>query len=191
MAEGTVHPENDDVIEWVSPTLPATHWTEIDDYDPPLAEDFTQAGQTAGDDNQVDIFNMTTLGSVASVSQIVVYAYGMSVLSGGTPEVDIWWNGDWVSEGDLSPVWDGSFSWSTRTFAGLEGGQTELDALKVRIRADVTPSKSVNNLASLYCVVTYEEGVVGYGHDFLGIPAANIDSIMGIPTANIDNICGL
>ena len=191
MAEGTVHPESDDNINWTNPVAPDEHWDEIDDWDPPMTIDFTQAGQTPGDDNEVDDFNMTTLGSVASVSQIVVYAYGMIALEGGTPEVDIWWNGDWVGEGDLSPAWNGIFSWSTKTFAGLVGGQTELDALKVRIRADVTPSKSVNNLASLYCMVTYEEGVAGYTHDFLGIPAANIDSIMGIPTANIDNICGL
>jgi len=61
--------------------------------------------------------------------------------------------------------------------------------MSIRIRADLAVSKTGIDIACVYAVVTYTPP--GYGHDFIGVPAANIDNVIGVPTENIDKIIGV
>ncbi|KKN22853.1 hypothetical protein LCGC14_0910830 [marine sediment metagenome] len=61
--------------------------------------------------------------------------------------------------------------------------------MSIRIRADLAVSKTGIDIACVYAVVTYTPA--GYGHDFIGVPAANIGSVNGVPTANIASIKGV
>ena len=80
--------------------------------------------------------------------------------------------------------------WSTQDFPGAFT-QADLDGLQVNYRADVAVKNSQNNIDVCYVIVTYTLLVVGYGHNFMGVPAANIGNVCGVPTENIDKIKGV
>lgn len=192
MATNTVKPNGTKTQDWDAPAPPAEHHNSIDEY--PGADSLTcSALNLASDNNDVDIFYMTTFDDIEdnSITQIVVYTDGWRTGS-NTPEIDVSFdNGvSWEDEQECAlPAVQAEVN---NTWAGLSYSKADLDLLLIKYIGDVPDKDDTNTLDRVYAVITYTVAVPeGYGHDFLGIPAANIDSIMGIPTANIDNICGL
>lgn len=196
MATNTVKPNGDNLCNWAGPIDPGNHHTYVDEYPGSPDSLFVSATNLDSDNNDVEIFNMTTFDDIEadSITQIVVYTYGRRT-GVNTPEIDVSFdNGvSWESGTGNEPECAIGTSWGevTNTWAGLSYSKADLDNLLIKYIADVPDKDDLNQIDRIYAVITYTEAVVGYGHDFLGIPAANIDSIMGIPTANIDNICGL
>jgi len=196
MATGWVKPNGTKTQNWDAPAPPAEHHLNIDEY--PGADSWTcSALNLESDDNDVDIFYMTTLDDIEdnSITQIVVYTIGVRT-GDTTPEIDVsfdngvsWESGTGNEPECALPL--APRAEVTNTWGGLSYSKADLDNLLIKYIADVPDKDDSNTLDRVYAVITYTVPAVGYGHDFLGIPAANIDSIMGIPTANIDNICGL
>ena len=193
MVSNNIVPTGDVAIAWSIPDL-GTHFDDIDEgIAGGTGGDYIQATNPNGDDNDIDHFSFGTLADVDEVTQVEIKVNGLFVNGTHSPEIDLFIDGVWQStlvgwkETGLTSV----RGWHTITYAGLSSNQAQLDALEVRVRADVPDKMEMNVVHTIYCTITYSEVAVGYEHDFIGIPAANIDSIMGIPTANIDNICGL
>ena len=191
MATNTVKPNGDNLCNWDAPLKPPDHYTYIDEY--PGGDAWViSALQFGADNNDVEIFDMTTFDGIEadSITQIVVYTDGYRA-GNNTPEIDVSFDGgsNWEDEQECAlPTVQAEVN---NTWAGLSYSKADLDQLVIKYIGDVPDKDDVNAIDRVYAVITYTAVVVGYGHDFLGIPAANIDSIMGIPAANIDNICGL
>lgn len=107
---------------------------------------------------------------------------------GGHPEVDVNMGG-WQGYQE-TVLGAGVDAWSTQDFAG-NFSQADLDGLQVNYRADTSNKDATNNIDVVYVIITYTLLAVGYSHDFMGVPAANIDNVCGVPTANIDKIKGV
>ena len=187
MATGTLRPTGTVSHTWSQ----GTGHANIDDVvTQPAAGDgsIIKATQPAGDDNDVEVVSFGTI-SVGSVSNITVWTYGGYAGGAGTPEVDVYM-GAWQGYQEVSFT-GAPFVWTSDSFNG-SWTQANLDGLQVRYRADVPDAgkaEETNSIDVCYVVVTYVSP--GYGHDFLGVPAANIDEVSGVPTANIDNIKGV
>jgi len=187
MTLGYIQPNSDNVPnDW----LPiSTEYTLIDEArGSPNTTDYISATNLTGDDNKVSEFGFpNTINDVDEVTQIIVYSYGIKVGT-PTPEVDLYIGGGWrgYQECSVTTGW----GWVGDTWNG-SWTQAELNAVQVRYRADVPNKNDVNQISCVYLRVTYTQVVLGYGHDFMGVPAANIDSVNGVPTANIDNIKGV
>ena len=137
------------------------------------------------DDGDIESFNMTTITPIASFSQIKVWTYGAVVVGGNRPTVYV------LSETPQTvglPI--AVAGWTSNTFT-VSGNQSDLDGIKVTYTAGTIGKFDVLQVGCVYAEVTYEEPAAGYGHDFMGVPAANIDEVNGVPTANIDNIKGV
>lgn len=189
MATANIQPNGDSSVQW---TLigAATHAGAVneDEGSPSTAENIG-ATNPMGMDGYVDDFHMETVGSVSSVSQIQVYAYGSGGATyGGDASVDLYDGSSWQGYHSLS-FFAGSNSWKSYTFTGLSMTQTDLDNCRVRFRADVSVSKSSVTIHCVYAVVTYT-GTGGYGNNFNGVASANIGKISGVATADIDKVKG-
>lgn len=183
MAVGYIQPNSDDVPNDWNPI--GTEYILIDEpYGSPNTTDYISAANIVGDDNKVSEFGFpNTINDVDTVTQIIVHTYGIRTGS-PTPEVDLnigGWQG--YTECSIGTSW----GWATDTFNG-SWTQAQLDAVQVRYRADVPGGGNINQISCVYLEVTY---TTGYGHDFIGVLAANIDEVCGVPSANIDNIKGV
>ena len=186
MAVGNVFPNGDGVCLWRSTEGVGNHWQGVDE-DPifPLVGDYSYATEANGDDNDTEYFHMTTVAIGGdSVSQVVVWTYGMAM--GAAPEVRIWNGVGWEAYQDTGLII--ADDWVSNTFA-VDMSNAELAVLAVQYKADVPLKLGENMVYCLYAVITY--GPVGYGHNFMGVPAANIGSVNGVPTANIASIKGV
>ena len=192
MATAILRPTSTDANGWFG----GTH-ADVDEEvsDPDMGdENELYSSNAQGDDNDEVILGFGTIQNVAEVTNIRVKTLG-GIMGTNTPEVDVNMGG-WQNLGaePECPITGGplaeDYTWEDNDFPG-SFSQSDLDDLQVKYIADVPVKLDGNGIDVMYVIVTYTEAAVGYGHDFLGIPAANIDSIMGIPAANIDNICGL
>ncbi len=194
MATTEIVPNADTIlIDW-SPATPPSHESLIDEpRGSPNTGDLISASEPLGEDAVVDEFYMSSYSPITSASQVVVYAYCNGAATyGGNAEVGFWPGyGSWL--GYQSLIVGIGWGWRNKTFSGLTMTQTNLNDCRVRFRADVPLDKQVVQIACVYAVVTYiyTPPPTGYGHDFNGVPAANISSVMGVPTANIDKINGV
>ena len=140
-----------------------------------------------GDENDIDRFNMSSLTGVEQVTSITVWIYGNNT-TGEHCQVDLYivaWRGYQTVN------MDSGYNWFSKTCV-VTCNQAQLDAMQVRFKADSAYGKyDCTWIQAFYCEVTYTEISVGYEHDFMGVPAANIDEVNGIPTANIDTIKGV
>lgn len=143
-----------------------------------------------GDDNQVVVLGFpNTITDVDEVTNITVWTYG-GRFGNNSPEVDVNMGG-WQGYLECTLAADPNWSWTSDSFDG-SWTQADLDGLQVRYRADVPDKYNTNYPSVVYVVVTYiPTAPVGYGHDFMGVPAANIDNVCGVPAANIDKIKGV
>lgn len=157
----------------------------------PAAPTTDDIGAFDGNENDIDRFYMdNSIQDVDEVTSVTVWIYGRNS-TGERCSVDIQLGSIQPWEGYQSVNMDGSYAWRSKTFNG-SWTQTNLDEMQVRFKAYSNyGTYDYTRIRAFYCEVTYSEVVVGYGHDFMGVPAANIDSVNGIPTANIDKIKGV
>ena len=142
------------------------------------------------DDNEIIVMGFpNTIDDVDEVTNITVWTYG-ETMEDDDPEVSVNMGGWQVDQQCNLPPFEVP-NWTFNSFNG-SWTQANLDALQVRFTAD-TPSKyGSHDLWCIYVVVTYDAVVPeGYGHDYMGVPAANIGSVSGVPTGNIDKIKGV
>ena len=141
------------------------------------------ASEVNADDNDLVDLGFPTIANIDEVTNIRVKSLASSV-GGGQPEVDVNMGG-WQGYQECTlPT-----NWTSNSFNG-NWSQADLDGLQVRYRADVPVKLDSNNLDVVYVIVTYSVPA-GYGHDYMGVPAANIGSVNGVPTANIASIKGV
>ena len=198
MAVANAVPTGDVVKQWSQPAA-GTHFDDIDEGIAGWSgADGIQATNSAGDDGDIDDFSFGDLvgdPAIDEITQVVinVNSWCQPAINPESGEIDLYFNGAWMS---ATVGWKEVGSTTTRgwhaiTYAGLSGDQGDMDDLRVRVRADVADKTQLEYIYTIYVAVTYSVAALGYGHDFMGVPSANIDEVNGIPTANIDTIKGV
>ena len=191
MTTGWVKPNGDSNCTWELPPL-TDHYLEVDEY--PNNHDFLVVAVTEafGGNDDPEIFEMTTLDDLEdnSITQIVVYTYGV-IIGSNTPEIDVSFDNGANWEGEQECTLGLGAGEVTNTWSGLSFSKADLDLLLVKYVSDVPDKNDAHSIDRIYAVITYTEAVVGYGHDFMGVPDANIGSVSGVPTENIDKIKGV
>lgn len=187
MATGYCDPNADSTpIQW-HPNVGGTHYQVIDGgIRTPTAPTTDNIYAGDGDENAQGTVQMGTL-TVATVTRVRVWTYGTNT-AGEIPFVRIQIGG-WAANQSLDM--GAGYGWYYRDFNG-SWSQADLNGLLVRYTADSLIGKLDGIwIRACYAEVTYTAPVVGYGHDFNGVPAANISNVSGVPTANIANIKGV
>ena len=196
MVIADVIPNVDIDTEWNTWGPGATHEARIDE-DKGSPDTVDAIVCDSGDNNLTDSFHMdNTIQNCQEYTQVKVRLYQMYLISteGGDCKVNIYVNGSW--QGDQIIHQDAIPIWRSYTWAGLSGNQASLDDLRVRVTTEMmVTGKYITDLIrvyTMYAEITYTEPVVeGWGHNFLGVPSANIGKVCGVPTANIANIKGV
>jgi len=178
-------PNGTNTGEWQY-TGSSTHHENVDDAirqptNPNLDDNNNYAD---GDQSDIEDYSFTSL-TVTEVTSVRIWYMGGNAYA-HMPEVRIYMGG-WTAQqtADLAGVW------RSLIFNGT-WSQEDLNGLRVEWQAPSTIDKfEVGFLYAVYAEVTYTLEEEGYGHDFMGVPAANIDSVNGIPSANIDTIKGV
>jgi len=193
MVVGDVYPDGDITTEWqVNP--PVNHFFTIDE-DKGVPSMSDQIFCWHQDDNKTDTFHMDdSIQGIEEYTQVKVYIYVINMHSPSPQprKINIYVNGGWLIAKDISP---GLESWQSFIWGSLSGNQASLDALRVTVQTfnmvDDKITDDAIQIGAMYAEITYSVAEVGYQHDFMGVPAANIDSVNGIPSANIDTIKGV
>lgn len=158
-ATGFVDPNGDSGTPQFQVTPGGTHYTTIDDgtryNDTPNTADYVSHYLS----NKVDIFNMSTLTGVGTVSNVTVWVYGKMVDYGppGGPydiKVNAYLGGTYLSDTLLSLT--ASNSWKSASFNG-SWTQTDLDNMLVKLTS-YTNGMNVVWCYAMYAVVTYTAG---------------------------------
>lgn len=153
-------------------------------------DDYIHASAVGGQDTDVIVLGFpNTLTDIGEATSITVWAYNKYADLGACRfDVNLggWQEYKYNDASGAHPtvlwgkaIWNGSWT------------QSDVDGLQVRIIADVGTGKAdeIWNYI-VYCVITYT-APSGYGHDFMGVPAANIGSVSGVSTTNIASIKGV
>ena len=144
--DANVDPDGNISVQWHPlPTTPVSNYDKIDDgirYN--NAPDITNRIYCEYVDSScIDIYNMTSLTGVQSVSAIKVWAYGYTY--GGSCTGDISKDGStWVGAQNFGLPTGGSSAWKSITFdlSASPWTQTNLDALQVKITGNPTMQKT-------------------------------------------------
>ena len=188
MATVEVVPTSDIIRDWLGP-VGGTAFDDIDEGSGGPDELYITASQEGGDDDDLDTFHMTD-GDIegGEATSITVYTNGM-IVGVNTPEIAISIGGLplYAEEVPLTTIQ----LWKTNTLGGISWDQTDVNNLRITYKADVPDSKDRNFIYTCYAVITYTPAAVGWGHKFLGVPAANIAKVNGVPIANIAKIKGV
>ena len=152
---GYCDPNGDSSIGW-TPTPPGTSFSTIDEGtrqpDVPDTADYVRG---AGGGIATDIYDMSTLTGVDSVSQVVLWAYGILGGAKGIPAVvgDVYLAGGWV--GLASWGFTTSNSWKSITYNG-SWTSGSLDAMQTKLAYSGGGNSScVSSVFALYALVTY------------------------------------
>ena len=198
MVVGDLIPNDDVSVAWaVYPFPNAIHYVLIDEDKGsptvPLTGDAINGTGIGGEDNAVDDFRLSSLEDIDEATQAVVYVYCQYREDyAGAFDIDFYDGNAWRGYQNLIPTQEGpAWGWDSKTFAGLSMDQTDVNNARVRFRGDFPDIKDGATIGTCYVELTYTEVAVGYGHDFMGVPAANIGSVNGVPTANIASIKGV
>ena len=190
MAVDDIVPSGDSSVAWQTTGTP--HADEInEDKGSPNESDYIFASQVSGDHGKVDDFHMTSIVGVDEVTSITVWVYMCGAETyGGRFEIDLYNGATWEGYQPRDPFESfPDFSWVSITFSGLSMTQGNLDACRIRFRADISVSKQQTWCACTYAAVTYTPA--GWTHKIQGIANANIAKVMGISKANIAKISGV
>lgn len=147
---------------------------------------YWSAGEPGGDNNEIIEMGFGTIADITEVTRITVWTCGFRI-GGDNAEVDVNMGG---YQGAQECNVGTGLTWKENIFNG-SWSQADLNGLQVKYIADVPDKGDLNGLEVVYVIVTFDLAPVGYGHDFMGVPAANIDNVSGVPAANIDNIKGV
>ena len=191
MATVIVVPDVDGLTnDWSLPvSLP--HYDDIDE-GPGSGIDFIGASFASGDHNDIEMFgyeNPSFEGQLSS--QVVIYTNCQVVIGGG---INVTLDIGGETHGPVSVGAGTGRAWKSNTFTPDGANWTEAQAasMKVTYTASVGVTKYGVNIFTSYASFTYEPPAPpGYGHNFLGVPAANIGFVNGVPTANIAKIKGV
>jgi len=189
MATDYVDPNFTNTAQWAGSTG-TPHHLQVDDAvrQPGNPGTATYVRYQDGDENDDEDYSFSTL-TVASVSSVRVWFY----IATRTITEDCWiriYMGGWTGQLRLDFTQTG-VKWYSLLFSGT-WTQADLNGLRVEYAAPPSIGKTNNGtLYCTYCEITYVAVVLGYGHDYMGVPAANIGSVMGVPTANIASINGV
>jgi len=186
MVVGYIDPNSDVIAQWQASGINHDHVDDgIREPNVPNSDDIDA---TDGDENAVDHYHMTTLEGIDEATKIVVWVYGRG--TSGEQAIcnaridDELYLGAWTCTNT-------TFAWRSHTYNG-SWTQSDIDGLQIRFTADSNYGKYDGTwIRACYMEITYSEVSLGYGHDFLGVPAENIDNVSGVPTANIDKIKGV
>jgi len=177
--------------DWYQP-LVGDHFDDINDPDDPLLDNIYST-QSQGDDGDIEQFSIEPVDLEGDVcSQLVVWTHGW--ISGAhKPEIQIDIGGETHGPVDV-PLTEGGGVWRSNTFTpdGDDWTEAECSALKLTYIADCAVEKENATIYAVKLIFTYPDPAPeGYGHDYMGVPAANIGSVSGVPNANIANIKGV
>lgn len=188
MAIGYCDPDGTVLSQWHADASP--HHEQVDDAvrQPPLPPWTNRIYYQDGDESDQDRFNMEGLdiqGGIAS-SVTVWMAFETNNIS-HDPRVNLYL-GAWQGELVVNLTQTG-LKWYSKTYNGAFT-QSHITNMQVDMKApSLINTTEMGKCYEIYCVVTYTAG--GYGHDFNGVPAANIASVSGVPAVNIANIKGV
>jgi hypothetical protein len=155
MTETISRPSGDVSTPWGTAT---PHWSKINEsITQPTAGDGTYIRADENDDNEVEEFDMADVDlGTDTVSQIIIWIYSRSSSKNYDYEIDIYWNSAWVGYQFVPVENNNTWEWFSVTFGSLSGGDTEADALKVRIRSDSSIGKNgYIDIDTLYAVITH------------------------------------
>lgn len=160
MPTGYVDPNGDIQKQWAS--TGAANYTEIDDgtRQPTAAGTGDYVSATTGQD---DIYDMTTISGVDTVTSVKLWLYGRSQTSNNYVALYVYMGGTWSTLQNVafSSGGYGSWSWESATFDG-NWTQADLNALQVRMK-DAYGAGPWIQVAELYGEVTYSLPVIGSG----------------------------
>ena len=154
-----------------------------------------QGSQLNGDSaGEIEEFGTNEhIGTAWTISNVQIITRGRATGS-ATCLIAISFDGG-ASWGDWGIPQNVSFTTSitnrTNNFSGLS--QTNQGGIDFRIKYQIgiMPPKSLIHIVKTTITWTYTVDSVGYGHDYMGVPAASIGSVNGVPTANIASIKGV
>jgi len=188
MATVEVVPTSDITADWTAP-MEGTHFDDIDVGSGGPDANYIGANQELGDDDDLDSFHMTD-GDIegGEATSITVYTNGF-IVGVNTPEIVITIGGLplLVEDVPLTTIQ----LWKTNTLGGISWDQDDVNNLRITYVADVPDSKDRNWIYTCYAIITYTAAPTGWGHKFIGVPAANIAKVNGVPIANIAKIKGV
>jgi len=180
-----------DVNKYWSYPASGTHFDDIDEGSGGPDANYIEATEAAGDDDDIDSFEFADPDfEGGTASQVVIYTNGL-IIGSNQPEIQIIIAED--DSGLVNVALTTSQTWKTNILTPSGDDWTELEAtsLKVIYQADVPTSKDENTIFTCYAVFSYTAAPVGWGHKFLGVPAANIGSVNGVLRVNIAKIKGV
>ena len=177
-----LRPNSTEVSTW----LDASHSYIDEVIEEPDAGDDEYCSANSDDNNEVFTVGFpNTIDDVDEVTNIIIWTQAQT--NAGDPE--IWIQLVWT-EAEQQCDLPLEFGWTSNSFDG-SWNQEELDALLLHYRANTPDKGNTLFIETAYAVITYTAVSAGWGHKFLGIPAANIGKINGIPIANIGKVKGV
>lgn len=208
MATTTIRPDGDIIADWFGP-LAGSHYLVIDDAitypsNPTGDTDRLSAdGWIELDNNQYDQFSFgNTPSEVDTVTEIKIYLHGQIDNDGTTnyPEVSYDIGGGFSSDYECSSFpKNNTFAtangaWHTITISSISWTKAQIDAIQVRIRADVPDGDketiAANIVYAVQILVTYTTAGYAAGKP-LGVAPANVAKVCGVAIANIAKIKGV
>jgi len=149
---GYVDPNGDVATGW-TPNPAGTHYTCIDDGTRQPSTPNTSDLLNGTSNNAIDTFNMTTLSSASSVTNVTIWGYGTVSDSGVGNAVHGYTN----LTGATTPTnfsFTNTASWKSISFSGT-WTQANLDGLQVSIKNIFPVPLTSAHIYALYCVITY------------------------------------
>ena len=162
MATGYCDPNGDDSIQW-NPN--SNNYQQIDDGVRQPSDPGTVTGVEDNGDGTIDIYNMTTIASVTSVSQVVIWVYGkVDGADVDTTDIDINMGG-WEGAQTIPFSHGAAPAWQSVTFNGT-WSQADLDGLQVKATANHNIAGANNNY-EIYAEVTYSSAASSTSTGFM------------------------
>lgn len=172
---GYLDPNGDGTtLQWV-PTPSGTHYSTIDEINGNQTNlntaDYISKDSVTGSFS--DEFNMESITGVGSVSQIVIWVYGLVDNALPSEYANVYANikidATWQTEQQILVSKADQNVWKSVTFSGLSMTQAQLDALQIRLRADLNYIDAIctASVYAMYAEVTYTAAVTDTGKFFL------------------------
>lgn len=152
---GYVDPNADASPNQWTPSAGVNHYATVDDgqRSPAVPADSAYLTTTTNTDNS-EVFDMTTIGSVASVSAVKIWVYGNTSYTSAEPvSISIFMGGSWEAPQNINI--GTSPGWANVTFAGA-WNQADIDALQVNMTENSAQTGYGMQVDGLYGEITYE-----------------------------------
>ena len=192
MTDYELVPDSDIFVQWVQIPDPGDHFEAINEaHGAPNDADMI----TAGVDSIIDEFGLTTDTIDGNITQVVVWTRHQEVSDAEIhTEVDFYDGNAWQGYQELPYVFVG-WTWTAKTFAGLDMDQTDVNNAKIRFRSDTgIPKAQTQSVSCTYVVITSvpapPSGPAGIAKVY-GIESGSIAKKYGVAWSNIKEIYGI